>query len=80
MKTLFNELEVIRQEKNFIDYGFGAKGGHLFFIDNIRKLSKSKNHYIREKAKLLVMIAYCYASSRGMKTDKTIALCKAFNV
>ena len=79
MKKMLEELEGFSQEKNFIKYGFGASGGHLAFIDKARTLSKSKNRHIREKSKLLVMIAYCYAASRGMKTDKIRKLTAAFN-
>jgi hypothetical protein len=78
MRKLFEELETIRNENNFIDYGFSAKGGHLSFIDKIKNLSRSKNRYISEKAKILVMIAFGYAANRGMKTDRTIQLCKHF--
>jgi hypothetical protein len=78
MRKLFEELETIRMDKNFIDYGFGSKGGHLSFIDLLKRHSKSKNRQTSEQAKTLVMIAFGYAANRGMKTDRTDKLCEHF--
>ena len=70
MKNLLNQLESIRSEKTFIKYGFAEKGGHLPIIQKLKKLSKSENNLISIKAKLLVYLAYGYASSRGLETDE----------
>ena len=51
MKKLLSELDQLKTDKDFIKYGFGSKGGHLSFIDKLRKLSKSKNRFINEHAK-----------------------------
>lgn len=79
MKKLLDELEQIREDKNFIKYGFGAKGGHLSFIDKIRTLSKSKNRFISRKAKLLINLSYVYAANRGMDNDKSKAIKEVLN-
>ena len=79
MKKLLDELEQIREDKKFIKYGFGAKGGHLSFIDKLKKLSKSKNKFISRKAKLLVNLSYIYAANRGIDNDKSKAIKKALN-
>ena len=79
MKELLKELDEIRQDKNFIKYGFAEKGGHIDFIKKAKRLSRSQNRFISERAKLIVMIAYAYVTSRGLKTDNTIKLCHAFN-